>query len=384
VQHRQSSLKGRVRAWSALGAALIAIAAFAQPASAEPAKFWGINPQAQPSLEQFQRLKQGGVDTMRVPLEWGSIEKTKGVFDWTYSDGFVTSATLAGIEVLPFLTGAPGWAVRTATVPGSSAHAPLSLPVRNGKQRSAWQQFLRAAVGRYGPKGSFWAANPSVPKRPIRIWQIWNEANFKYFVARPNPAEFGKLVKISHAALKGADRGAQVILGGLFVHPKEGDDKHKRQKPRQAYFATEFLEKMYRSTPGVKRQFNGIALHPYSPTYKRLKPDIEEVRRVMKKAKDPSKLIWITELTWSSNVPSASNCFNQFEKGPQGQVTQLKGAFRVLKKNYRKWKIKRVFWFSVDDQPTACNFCDGSGLFSEGFVPKPSWPAYVQFAGGTP
>ncbi len=36
--------------------------------------------------------------------------------------------------------------------------------------------------------------------RPIRTWQIWNEPNFKYFVAKPNPGEYGKLVKISNAA----------------------------------------------------------------------------------------------------------------------------------------------------------------------------------------
>ena len=49
-----------------------------------------------------------------------------------------------------------------------------------------------------------------------------------------------------------------------------------------------------------------------------------------------------------------------------------------------KWKLKRVYWFSVDDQTGVCNFCDGSGLFAQGFVPKKSWFAYVKFAGGTP
>jgi hypothetical protein len=31
-----------------------------------------------------------------------------------------------------------------------------------------------------------------------------------------------------------------------------------------------------------------------------------------------------------------------------------------------------------------CNFCDGSGLFGEGFIPKPSWKAFVRFSGGQP
>ena len=115
-----------------------------------------------------------------------------------------------------------------------------------------------------------------MPKRPIRIWQIWNEPNFKYFVARPNPAEYGKLVKLSSAAIKGADPGAKVILAGLFARPKRGDVDNG--KPPQAYFATDFLEQMYKTTPGIKSKFNGVALHPYTGSYQDLTPEIEEVR----------------------------------------------------------------------------------------------------------
>ena len=81
------------------------------------------------------------------------------------------------------------------------------------------------------------------------------------------------------------------------------------------------------------------------------------------------------------NRPSQTD---QFAKGVEGQARELKGAFKLLERNQVTWKLKRVFWFSVDDRPGLCNFCGGSGLFSEGFVPKPSWKAYVKFAGGTP
>ena len=47
------------------------------------------------------------------------------------------------------------------------------------------------------------------------------------------------------------------------------------------------------------------------------------------------------------------------------------------------WRIKHVYWFSVDDEPATCNFCNGSGLFKKGFVPKKSWTEFVKFTGGT-
>ncbi len=367
----------QTRAWAA---ALVLVAvgagASASTALALPGNFWGVVPQATPSPEQFQRLKRGGVDSVRIPVAWSSVQPIRGAVVWSGVDELVRGAAAARIEVLPFLYGAPAWAVpldrSIASLP------PRFLPVRNGRQRSGWKRFLRLAVQRYGPRGSFWAENPGLPKRPIRVWQIGNEVNFKFFVARPNPAEYGKLVKLSYSALKSADRGARVVLGGMFARPKQA---LSRKKPPQAYFATDFLNQMYKRTPGIKSKFHGVALHPYTGTFKRLPRYIEDFRRVLKANRDAGKGLWLTELGWSSQRPARNN---SFAKGRRGQVKQLKGAFRLLRRNQRRWRVQRVYWFSVDDVRGSCNFCDGSGLFGAGFVPKPSWFAFTRFAGGQP
>ena len=373
------------RAWAALtSVALLGLALFAATAQAVPATFWGVVPQAIPSQEQFQRLQRGGVDSTRIAIDWGAVQHTRGAaFEWSGIDGVVAKAANAGIEVLPFLNGAPAWAVPSVWVPGSghTVKAPNHLPAA-GAAAGAWSGFVKAAVARYGPNGSFWAENPAVPRRPIRTWQIWNEPNFKYFVAKPNPAEYGRLVKLSAAALKSSDPGAKLVLGGMFSRPKGG--KSTKEKPKRVYFASDFLEQMYETTPGIKAKFNGIALHPYTGKYQELTPEIEEVRDVQKAHGDAAKQLWITELGWSSQPPPANPLLNIFAKGPAGQVSQLKGAFSLLSARQAKWKLQRVYWFSVDDQPGICNFCGGSGLFGDGFVPKKSWFAYVKFAGGRP
>ncbi len=84
---------------------------------------------------------------------------------------------------------------------------------------------------------------------------------------------------------------------------------------------------------------------------------------------------------WSSEPPDPLH--NSFAKGPNGQVRQLKGAFALLERNQVKWRLKRVYWFSVDDVTGVCNFCNGTGLFAPGFIAKKSWAAYVKFAGGS-
>lgn len=370
------SILRKARALSAtLAIAALGLGASATSAAALPADFWGIVPQSHPTLEQFQRLQRGGVESVRAPIEWDAVQsQAGGSFNWSGVDSIVKGAASAKLDVLPFLAGAPSWAVPADRRYGS----PKTLPVRNGRQRSGWTRFVKAAVLRYGPRGSFWAENPEVPKRPIRVWQVWNEENFEYFVAHPNPAEYGKLVKLSYTALKSADHGARIVLGGLFARPKEATFK---RKPPLAYFATDFLQQMYASTPGIKGKFNGVALHPYTGNYRYLTPYIEEVRDVLKANHDAGKQLWLTELGWSSEHPTHGN---SFAKGLGGQKAQLKGAFRLLKSHQRKWRIARLYWFSVEDQVGTCNFCDGSGLFGEGFVPKPAWYAFTQFAGGKP
>ena len=179
-------------------------------------------------------------------------------------------------------------------------------------------------------------------------------------------------------AIKSVDPGAQVLLGGLFSLPK-GCAIEKKPK---SICATTYLQQMYRKTPGIKSRFNAVALHPYSNRFKEVGERIEEFREVLTANKDAAKPLWITELSWSSKPPSPTT--NVFAKGVAGQARELKGAFTLLRNKQVKWKLQRVYWFSVDDMGGTCNFCDGSGLFADGFVPKKSWFEYVKFAGGTP
>jgi len=374
-------MSGKILALRAIPA-VVAIALAAAPAAARavPSKFWGVVPQATPTLAQLERVHRGGVDSIRVSVVWPAVQSgSTDPFSWSGVDRQVENATLAGIEVLPILAGAPEWAVPSAFVPGShrSVRTSRNLPA-SGAAAAGWSRFVSAAVARYGAGGSFWSEHPTLPQRPLRTWQIWNEENFKYFVVRPNPAEYGKLVKLSFTAARSIDPGAKLVLGGMFARPREALFK---AKPRQAYFATEFLDRLYETTPGIRSKFIGVALHPYTTAYQQLTPDIEEFRTVLKAHHDAGKGLWITEIGWSSQ-PRAGH--DGFAKGAKGQVAQLNGAFDLFRRNQARWRLQRIYWFSIDDQAGSCNFCDGTGLFKKGFVPKKSWFAYVKFAGGSP
>ncbi|HEY2716638.1 MAG TPA: hypothetical protein VGI73_10520 [Solirubrobacterales bacterium] len=368
-------------AWAALLAlatVVLASAALAAPAGARvPSNFWGAVPQSSLSLPQLERLRRGGVDSLRFVIDWTSMQPSpRSEIDWGAVDGTVENFAKAHIEALPLLYGAPRWAVPVRAVPGTGggAKAPVHLPV-NGRAGSGWSAFARQAVERYGPRGTFWSENPQLPRDPIHTWQIWNEPNFKYFVVRPNPGEYGRLVKRSARAIHAADLGADVLLGGLFARPGEA----REFKPPRAFTAVEFLELMFNRAPGVKASFDGVALHPYTTSYLTIPAEIEEVRSLLRRRGAGSKGLWLTELGWSSEPPSRRDAF---AKGLHGQAAQLSGAFRLLRNNAARWRLRQVFWFSVDDLPNACNFCGGTGLFKKGFRAKPAWRNFVHFAGG--
>ena len=334
-------------------------------------------PQVAPNAEELQRLKRGGVDSIRIPVSWGSIQPTRrGGFDWSSTDAFIAAAVKAQIEVFPFLSTAPTWAVPVDRRFGS----PETLPVRTGPQRSGWTAVRhpggRCAMGRTAPSGP---KIPSLPERPVHTWQIWNEPNFKYFVAQPDPADYGKLVKLSTPQSKRPIRAPRSSSGGLFARPIEATFQCA---PPQAYFASEFLEQMYKSTPGIKSKFRGYALHPYTGSYKNLPRRIEEVRRVLKRQPRRRQGPLHHRARLELRTPATAQQLRQRRRrSGAGTDGGLPASDRTTSAN---GICSAIFWFSIGDYAGLCNFCGGSGLFRSGFKPKPAWNAYVQFAGGRP
>ncbi|HEU4392286.1 MAG TPA: hypothetical protein VFR04_01485 [Solirubrobacterales bacterium] len=369
-------MKRRVPIVLLLACLAVGLFASAQAGSAKvpprpPQGFFGIGPQTELTDADVEYMKAGGIESIRWPLTWASVQPLPGgVYNWESFDPVVAIAARHGLQVLPFVYNTPAWVANSYT----------TLPVSTGTARRAWTGFLRAAVKRYGPGGSFWAERapgvvkyePAIPTpRPIRRWQIWNEANFFYFAFPASPQRYAKLVRISGPAIKQVDPGAKLILSGLFGAPTAHGPKGMP--------AAEFLDKVYRS-PGTKRQIDGIALHPYAVDAETLEELVEELHQVARDHHDRVPL-YITEMGWGSQ-----NNFKQvaFEQGVRGQVRQLKASYRYLLDNRSRLALKQVYWFSWKDIDETCTFCDSVGLFHEGasFRPKPAWRAFVGITGG--
>lgn len=341
--------------------ALLALPATAAAAPAPPGFTVGISPQTPADDADYSLMAEAGIESLRLPLGWPSVEPQSPYYaapDWSDFDRSVGLAAEHGMRVFPFVWGTPPW---VAGQPGIE-------PVRSGRAGRSWASFLRQAVQRYGPYGSFWRENPDLPAFPIRDWEIWNEENIVTFSARPDPARYARLLRIAGRSIHRADPGAKVILGGLFGRPL--------QVPPNVPSGV-FLNGVYRARR-VKPFFDGVALHPYVADASAMRPQIGNLRRIMRRHHDAATPIYVTELGWGSD-----SFQTRWERGMLGQARELGQAFSMLT-GHRGWRVAGAWWFTWADAGRLCQFCDSAGLLTDNREAKPSWYRFTAWTGGDP
>ena len=318
-------------------ATLLAVAAAvlaAAPASAAtrtvPPLFYGANWDAEIEKHASEglrdsegaRMATSGVESTRVVFEWLLAQPQKGgPFDFTASDRVVRHAAAHGIDVLPVVILAPRWARQYKHV----AHSPPS-------NFSDYNRYLRALIRRYGPAGSFWVENPTLTKRPIRRWQIWNEPDLQYQWSIPSGKDYapgyGQLLRGAYRTVKANDRGATVVLAGI------------------SNFSWETLDHLYEKGK-IRGAFDVAAIHPYTSKPSGVITLTKRFRIVMRRHGDPKKSIWITELGLpASKGRIKSN--SKLQTTDAGMADYLEESYRLLVKNRSSSLagVKRVYWYN--------------------------------------
>jgi hypothetical protein len=353
-------------------ATTLALLALASNAAATPRSFYGIVPQGPLGAEDYARMGKGNVGTLRVPLLWGEVDQSSLPFDydWSAFDEVVASAARNRIQVLPTVFGTPH---HVAELDGCASACSIAAP-RSQRALAAWHDFLRAAVLRYGPNGTLWTSDPTLPTRPIRVWQIWNEQNSPtYYGPKPDVGDYANLVAEAASAIRGADPGAEIVLGGMFGTPLGGADP--------AITAWDYIRQLY-SHAGAREGFDGVALHPYAASLKKVRSQLALVLDEVRAAGDRNASLWITEIGWASGGEP-----HPFNKGKRGQAKRLRQAFRFFTRKRRELDLRNVDWFSWRDagpRPGICKWCPRSGLFRQhSLTPKPAWTAFTRFTGGS-
>jgi hypothetical protein len=316
----------------------LGVGAAAAEAGVTTKRFFGVmvnGPLEAPSFDldaEARRMRRAGVESWRSEIAWDQVEPLRGNFDWDATDARVAAAARNDIEVMALVVRAPSWA--------SGSDNPF-MPPRDPR---AYARFMRALIARYGPRGEFWSLNPTLPRRPVRRWQIWNEPNIAlYFARQPFAKPYARLLRTAYRAVKDADRGATVVLAGF------------------ANYSWRDLAKAYDA--GIRRSFDIAAVHPFSGLPGHALKIMRLNREVMDRAGDRRKPMLISEVTWSSGKgQTQNNSPKTWETTEAGQAKKLREGYRLFIRERKRLRLKRIYWYTWASREYGPNSFDYAGL----------------------
>lgn len=355
------------RRWGLRLALCASLAAFAAPAHAAelgtvPDITWGATPA---EIDRTVALmRDAGVRSVRANVGWSAVERDgKGVYNrgWLAQlDYALAAARRAGLEVLvPISDGVPYWASAdpAKTVDGAG------IPRWNVRYRPAsyadYADFVRFVVERYRGLG-------------IHAYEIWNEPNHSWFwPSGVDAREYARMLAAAYPAVKAADPGATVVLGGLAASDWS------------------YLEALYAA--GAGRSFDVVAVHPYTGAVdpalcwaeagttrnaRHAFCGIAEVRATMLRHGDAAKQIWLTEFGWSTSTASYGVTEAQQGRYLERALAELDRYPYVTKAFY--YGFRNVYWLRDDPRSLQA----GYGLVRSDFTPKPAFEVFRAYATG--
>jgi hypothetical protein len=324
--------------------------------------------------QQLGRMASSGVQSVRVAFDWnvaqpyatwaGVPSDQRAYFsrapqgaptDFQTTDRIVGVAAAHHLSLLPVVVYPPSW----DAWPGGRHVQPVHDAPYGG--------YLKALVLRYGRRGTFWSTHRSIPRRPIIMWQIWNEPDLPYFWDTANFARsYVALLRAAHHAIKQADPNAEVVLASLTGQSWRG-------------LATIYAQ-------GARGLFDVVGENTYAPTPAAVVNLLRHVRQVMDRHGDRAKKLIDTEAGWPSAQGKSSLTLG-VATTEAGQATKLAALLPMLAANRTALGLAGFYyytWMSSDQLGSTTPFAF-SGLFrydlgSHRITPKPAFSAFRHVA----
>ncbi len=350
-----------------------ASAAAALPGTPVPQGFVGVDldgPPMHPAdninlAKQLNLMVKSGVQTVRVAFDWSAAQPfppgsavppgftdVNGVpTDFSVTDQLAKLAAQRGIKLLPTVLYVPSWDQKINKSGG------LPFP----KRAAPYAAYITALIDRYGPHGSFWAGQKS--RLPIRMWQVWNEANLSYYWAQPFAKGYVSLLRAAHKAIKRADPGAKVVLTSLTNY---------------AWKSLGQIDAIH----GAKNLYDTLSINGFTSTPSRVIDYLQLVRRAANRQGDKHKPMIATELSFPSAKGKSPQKFswNTTEKGQARDISKLLPLLAQHRKALNLIGFNYYTWMGAEyPHAPAFNFAGLLRYQTDGkIVAKPALPAYTK------
>jgi hypothetical protein len=313
---------------------------------------------------QWNLMARSGVESVRTVFSWAEAQPQAGQPpSFAATDQVVALAAARRIRLLPIVVGTPGWAARDPSFGRASPPARIE----------DYTAYLQALVQRYGPKGSFWAERPDLPRRPLREWQIWNEPHLDAYwhVSGDDPTawapEYVALLRESKSAIRSVDPGATIVLASL------------------ADASWKMLTRLY--SAGVRGTFDVVGINIFTARPGFVMAAARLVRRVLRREHQRRVPIWVTETTFPAGKGRVSRPPLSWQQNwyttDRGMAARLRELYRLGRRNRRRLRLGRIYWYTWASTYEGQNdLFDYAGLIRYGSPPsrRPALTAYARSA----
>ncbi|MES5263864.1 cellulase family glycosylhydrolase [Priestia aryabhattai] len=170
--------------------------------------------------QDIKLLADAGFKWARVDMTWSRIEETRGEYDFVNSGYDKLNEQMMDEGIQPYYMlgyGNPLYEVSQITTDES---------------RKAFINFVDSVTTRYKNQGN--------------VWEIWNEANIKYWKAQPSYKDYSRLVNEVAPIIKENDPGSKVVAPAVSGLNEE---------------SFKWLEQLFKR--GILQNIDAISVHPY-------------------------------------------------------------------------------------------------------------------------
>jgi hypothetical protein len=330
---------------------ILLLSAWVLQSEAQESRRIGLNTTLRSVADEIKPIKELGVNTIRVPLQWQLIRIRPGEYDWNGVDRLIKGAQTKQIEIL--------FNIRTTFQQDAQKRKAQRAPthMKSGSvDIEPWLHFIETLANRYRGQGI--------------SYEIENEVN-QANLWKGTLEEYLELLKACYDTIKKADPQAKVLPPAMSCGILRN---FQPEVVRQE--ALKWHDKWLQAILST-RKFDVVNIHDYYFPSEivangfTFRGYLEHIQGVMKKLGLGDRPIWITETGFVSKPTETSGRVDQ--GSPEKQAKWLTEAYQQA----FEFGVEKIYWLLLNDRKEP--YFGSMGLADAKGNPRPAWDALKEF-----
>jgi hypothetical protein len=294
----------------------------------------------------FDLIAAAGIRFVRLDLTWATVERGKGIYDWSSYDRTVTALRARGLRPLLILAYSNPLYAMPVTIRIHDRDQTRVAPPTTADARAAFLRWAQAAAQHFA------LDNP--------VFEIWNEPDGDgFWPPHSDPQQYADLAGVACRGIRSLAPNATIIAPGAARPPT-------RNQPAPAFLAAVLAS-------GVATCLDGVSVHPYLNI-----SDLHETRKkwdLLRQLIASSVPPGVRQPVPISSESGLSTGGGSVLRRPPDEMAQAFYAVRMMLLNFASGVPISIWYDWKDDGDDAADPENRFGLVRQDLTPKPAYRA---------